>query len=752
MAVTAKVAVEAAAYSFDRCYDYGIPPHLAERVKPGSMVLVPFGMGKAKPRMGVVLDVGEPEYLSKGLKNLYDAVPEEATLTPELLGLVGWLKEHTFCTYYEAVRAIIPYGAQYRAEMSPAGPILSKRLNRQTVSWYRLICSAAKLTAKQQKVADLLQSGEMRTAAELCELAGVTRGVVETMVRNGVLEAEVRERDVPVYEDYRPITEKVQLSADQWRSYTQLAEKLDAQQAQTALLHGVTGSGKTLIFVELIRKAVEDGKQCLVLVPEIGLTPQMVYRLKSAFGERVAVQHSALSNSERLDQWQQIQQGKADIVVGTRSAVFAPLERLGLIIIDEEQEHTYASETSPRYSAIEVAKYRAAYHKGLLLLASATPLCDDYYAAEQGRYTLSTLSARYNQQPLPSVELVDLRQELAHGNTGSISGRLAQEIARNLREDKQTILLLNRRGYQTVAMCESCGEVVKCKLCSVPMVYHKKENKLLCHYCGSTIAPKPEQCPDCSGKLRYTGFGTQRVEEELANIFPTARVLRLDTDTTQTKNSHERMLADFAAGRYDIMIGTQMVAKGLDFPNVSLVGVLGIDQMLFAQSYRAFERVFSLVTQVVGRSGRADAEGRALIQTVDPQNRILQLAAGQNYTEFYIEEIAARKLHLYPPFCAICVATFSAESEKETAQAAQAFANSLRSCAAAHKTIPLRVLGPAPAALAMLGGRYRYKLTVKCRNDVSFRRLLSEVLAEYHKGPFGGKVSLAVDFNNDNEA
>ncbi|MEG1931841.1 MAG: DEAD/DEAH box helicase, partial [Pygmaiobacter sp.] len=396
MAATAKVAVENAAFSFDKCYDYTIPESLRAVVRPGSMVLVPFGRGAAHPRMGVVLAVNEAEMEQERLKPLYDAVPEQAMLTPELLRLVVFLKEHTFCTYYEAVRAIIPYGAQYVAATGEFGPRLEKRMTQQTVTMYRLLDGNAKQTEKQKSVTALLQHGVCRTATELCEMSGVTRGVLDTLVKNGVLKTVVQDKLFALYEEYDYAPAPAVLTQSQQKSFALLAGLLERPTGQSALLHGVTGSGKTLVFVELIRKVVDSGKQCLVLVPEIGLTPQMVYRLKSAFGERVAVQHSALSNSERLLQWQQIQRGGADIVVGTRSAVFAPLERLGLIIIDEEQEHTYVSETSPRFSALEVARYRTHYHKALLVLASATPLVDDYYAAKQGRYTLSTLAGRYN--------------------------------------------------------------------------------------------------------------------------------------------------------------------------------------------------------------------------------------------------------------------------------------------------------------------------------------------------------------------
>ena len=568
-------------------------------------------------------------------------------------------------------------------------------------------------------------------------------------MKKGVLAVSAQDKSVALYENYSPAQETIALSPAQQAAYSRLAALMDTGRPAAALLHGVTSSGKTLVFLKLIEKAVAAGRKALVLVPEISLTPQMIYRLKAFFGDRVAVQHSALSNTERLLQWQQIQNGGADIVVGTRSAVFAPLPDIGVIIIDEEQEHTYHSESAPRYSAHDVAKRRAAAHGALLLLASATPSTESYYAAQAGRYTLVELSERYNHMPLPEVRLVDMREELAAGNASSVSRALADEISRNLARGEQTILLLNRRGYKTVGVCTACSEVVKCEACSVPMVYHKADGRLLCHYCGKSVSPVPEVCPACGGKLKYTGFGTQRVEEELAQMFPAARVLRMDLDTTSRKNAHETMLRRFAKGEYDIMLGTQMVAKGLDFEKVTLVGVLGIDQLLFAQGYKAFENVFSLVTQVVGRGGRAAQAGRALIQTVDPNHPVLNLAARQDYKSFFAEEISFRRLNLYPPFCTICLAGFSGAKEPEVLAASRAFAADVQRLAQQRSGIPLRILGPAPMNIAMVNNHYRYKLTLKCRNDNAFRALMGEALAAYNAAGWPGKVSVYLDFHSD---
>ena len=493
------------------------------------------------------------------------------------------------------------------------------------------------------------------------------------------------------------------------------------------------------------------GRRALVLVPEISLTPQMILRLKSQFGRRVAVQHSALNHTERLLQWQMIQDGGADIVVGTRSAIFSPLENIGLVIIDEEQEHTYRSESAPRYAAHEVARQRAAENGALLLLASATPSTESYFAAQHGRTQLVRLTQRYGGNPLPHVEIVDMRAELASGNPREISLALEDAIRRNLEAEKQTILLLNRRGYQTIAQCEDCREVLKCAKCSVPMVYHKSAHKLLCHYCGSQLDPPPQKCPACGGTLQYRGFGTQKAEEELAKLFPEARILRMDQDSTAAKDAHEKLLARFARREYDIMVGTQMVAKGLDFEDVTLVGVLGIDSLLFAQGFRAYETVFSLITQVVGRSGRAKDPGFAIIQTTDPDNPVLNLAAAQDYDAFFEQEIAYRKLGLYPPFCGLCVVGFSGLKESEVARAAARFAVLLGRQAAKQPELPLRVLGPTPGNIEKINGNYRYKLTVKCRNDRRFRDLMRETLGLYEQEKLPAKATVVVDLHSDGD-
>ena len=752
MPKTVGVAVSNATFHFDKLYTYAVMPDQQDTVRLGSMVLVPFGRG-SRARMGVVLACdAEPE--SAKLKFLFDVAPASACLTPELLRLVHFLKEHTFCTYYEAVKAVIPYGAQYKPTVAEDGvtPVLQKQLIRHTENAYKLVGTLPpkpRPTAKQLAAVALLAGGE-RTLSAL-EEKGISRAVLDNLCAKGVLECSKVNKSIDLYSSIPLKNEPILLTEEQQAAYNALLPGLEDAAPHSALLYGVTGSGKTLVFLKLIEHCLQMGRRALVLVPEISLTPQMILRLKSQFGKRVAVQHSALNHTERLLQWQMIQDGGADIVVGTRSAIFSPLENIGLVIIDEEQEHTYRSESAPRYSAHEVARQRAAENGALLLLASATPSTESYYAAQHGRTQLVRLTKRYGGNPLPKVQIVDMRAELASGNPREISLAMEDAIQHNLEAGKQTILLLNRRGYQTVAQCEDCREVLKCPKCSVPMVYHKSAHKLLCHYCGSQLDPPPARCPACGGKLQYRGFGTQKAEEELAKLFPEARILRMDQDTTAAKDAHEKLLAKFARHEYDIMVGTQMVAKGLDFEDVTLVGVLGIDSLLFAQGFRAYETVFSLVTQVVGRSGRAKDPGFAIIQTTDPDNPVLNLAAAQDYDAFFEQEIAYRKLGLYPPFCGLCVVGFAGPKESEVARASARFAALLGRQAAKQPDLPLRVLGPTPGSIEKINDFYRYKLTVKCRNDRRFRDLIRETLTLYEQEKLPGKATVVVDLHSDGD-
>lgn len=732
----------------------------------GGMVLVPFGRGKSRARIGVILGIHSAEEENKNIKPIYDVAPKTANLTPELLKIVEYLKENTFCTWYEAVKTVLPFGAQYKAIKTQEGWVLKQQLQRYTQKVYsltpsikklvtqqmqhstdELIIETKKISQKQKDVLFYLLKGT-QTQEDILNNCNVSRSVLTTLTKHSYITDDDLDKTVLVGKASSKVFEPIELTPEQQTITNDLCAQTDTQKYVPALLYGVTSSGKTLIFVMLIDYLLKQNKTAIVLVPEISLAPQMINRLRAYFGNLVAVQHSRLSNTERLLQWQQIKKGQAKVVVGTRSAIFAPLENIGAIIVDEEQERTYQSENAPRYNALDIAKWRALYHKTLVVFSSATPLVTDYYAALQNKYKLYTLPQRYKQLPLPTVEIIDMHAERMKGNlSDSLSEPLLQAIAAAIAQEKQVILLLNRRGYQRVAMCDSCGEVVKCPYCSVPMVYHKKENKLLCHYCGHTLTPAPTKCAFCGGTLHYSGFGTQRVEEELQTYIPNIRILRMDADSTGAKHAHEEFLEAFENGEYDLLLGTQMVAKGLDFGRVSLVGVLGIDSLLFSQSYSASETAFSLITQVIGRCGRKENGAKALIQTVDPQNDILQLAAKQDYNAFYEEAILIRKLALYPPFCSLCMVGFISATEHYAVELATYFAHILAQNAAKNKDIPLRILGPVPMNILQVGGNFRYRIILKCKNNKIFRALLQTTLQQVYKQNKTHKVSIFVDFN-----
>lgn len=487
-----------------------------------------------------------------------------------------------------------------------------------------------------------------------------------------------------------------------------------------------------------------------MLIPEISLTPQMVDKFQSLFGDMVSVMHSNLSLSRRLNEYKRVKSGRAKIVVGTRSAVFAPLENIGLIIMDEEGERTYKSESSPRYNAKDIAKKRCVTHNAVLLMASATPSIESYYYAKTNRYKLFTMKRRYTGDRLPHVEILDLAAEGFYGSSSTFTEKLVEEININLERGEQSILLLNRRGYYTFISCCDCKEPVVCPNCSVPLTYHKVNNKLICHYCGHT-QDMINVCPKCGkNHLKLTGIGTQKVEDEIASLFPDARILRMDADTTYSRYAYEKNFKAFEKGEYDIMLGTQMIAKGLDFPNVTLVGVVSIDKALFSGDFRSYERTFSLITQVVGRCGRGEKQGRAFIQTYVPDHYVINLAAEQNYIGFYEQESAMRKALIYPPFCDTCLIEFASEYESAADNASKAFVDMMRQKIADENIkLPLRVLGPAKCTYERINGKYRYRIVMKCRNNKEFRGFVSDLYKNVFKMKEFANVQTFVDINGD---
>jgi primosomal protein N' (replication factor Y) len=518
--------------------------------------------------------------------------------------------------------------------------------------------------------------------------------------------------------------------------------------SETALLYGVTGSGKTQVFLKLVQEISGQGRGVIVMIPEIALTPQLLAQFRARFGDKVALFHSAMPLGPRLDEWKRVKNGEAQIAVGTRSAVFAPFENLGLIIMDEEQEQTYKSEVDPRFHARDAARFRARFHGALLLLASATPSVETYAQAVNGRYKLFSLTKRYGRALLPAVECADMRAELFEGNTGVFSRLLLDNLRETLSNHQQAILLLNRRGHNTYVSCAACGFVFKCENCSISMTYHSANHRLMCHYCGYSTELR-YACPQCGQQsVRFSGLGTQRAESELAAMFPEARILRMDADTTLARFSHEKYFNAFANREYDILLGTQMVAKGLDFPHVTLVGVLGADNALFSDDFRGIERTFSLLTQVAGRSGRGGTPGKAIIQTNDPQNPVIELAAKQDYPAFYEHEMLARRLMRYPPFCDICVlAIFAADEELAHAAAGWVLKKLKDLAGGAFSDERMIVLGPSPAAVPRVAGKYREKLIIKCKNSRRFREMVTAVICAFRSVNSFKNAALSAEIN-----
>lgn len=597
-------------------------------------------------------------------------------------------------------------------------------------------------------VIELLAGMGEGSAKEICYFTGATNSTLKSLEKAGLVTIEEREayrrETVSTVKEAAPIC----LNTEQQTAFEGLDALAERGRAAAALLYGVTGSGKTQIYLRLIQETLKRGRTALTLVPEIALTPQLMAVFTSYFGEEVAVLHSSLPAGERYDEWKRARAGKARVVIGTRSAIFAPLKNLGLIILDEEQEGSYKSENIPRYHARDVAKYRASQNGALLVLGSATPSVETMYHAKQGDYHLFTLPHRYNAKVLPKVFLADLKEELRAGNPTSLSYPLVQALEENLERGEQSILFLNRRGASPMVTCVSCGQVPSCPRCSAYLTYHSANRRLMCHYCGHS-EPLPNSCPDCGGALEYVGVGTQRVEEELHQRFPGVEVMRMDADTTTASRSHEKMLARFREKKIPILVGTQMVAKGLDFENVTLVGVISADQGLYLDDYRAGERTFSLITQVVGRAGRGSKEGRAIIQTYTPENDVILAAARQDYDHFYAEEIGLRRLRGCPPFTTFFVIHISGPEEGQALRVSAFLRDTLCQWLSgpAYQDLSCQVLGPVPAAVAKVNNRYRYRLTLTAQNTRKVRELVAHLVrcAQMDKKNRGVSINADVD-------
>ena len=736
-----EVAVDNAAFQFDKLYSYNVPAEYEPYAKVGARVLVPFG--KSGSRMGIVLGLCEG---STDYKQILRIEQTEPVVNEEMVDLIKYLRNTTFCTYYDAVKAVLPKNIR----LVPDGEDgeLEFKNEGHTENAYRTVPDTEHpgATAKQNALLGYLS--EPHTYSEIHEELGISRDVVNRLLDRGWIAQERRWRTDELDFSSPGYLDRFELSPAQQEAYDRIRGYMsDPDRPDTTLLYGVTSSGKTMLYVGLIRETLEAGKGAMLLVPEIALATQMIGRLQTMFPGKVGIIHSALSDTERTLQWKRILDGEYPLVVGTRSAVFAPIPEIGLIIIDEEQEQTYLADQSPRFRAPAVAAYRAKRHGAHLLLSSATPSVESYYLAQENKINYVELGERFGNMPLPDVRVVDMRNELMQGNTHTIGVELYEKIRERLDRKEQIILLLNRRGYRTVTICKECKEVIMCDSCSMPMVWHKTDCTHRCHYCGK-IVPQYLTCPKCGGELRHTGIGTQKIEEELEELFPDARVLRVDLDSMSGKNSLTRSLRDFQEKKYDMIIGTQMIAKGLDFENVTLVGVLSVDSMLLMPSFRAYERTFDMLTQVIGRSGRGTKAGEAVIQTIDPDNPIIRIASRQDYRSFYNSEIRLRKAHLYPPYCHICAVCFSAESSDEGKTAANRFVEQIRETFSQEKNVPVRVIGPAPMRVPIVGKQYRWRLILKSRGDAKFRELLGKCLVEVRKRPGVGNTRIYIDFND----
>lgn len=808
----AEIAVSGAAYSFDMLFSYSVPERLSGKICPGCRVLVPFGRGNRR-RIGVVMKVSDGD--TSGMKPLIAQIDDEPVVSDELLKLAFYLRDNTFCTYFDAVRIMLPpamsvkvnekfgvnktfsdnsslsaaaiellekieqidskqlndfieehiieNGRKIVDELCDAGALTTDNVFRQQVGdaavkmvrlteKYLSEPDNFKLTPKQKSAADFLMENGSMTVREAAYMCGVSADVIKRLAANGAAEeyeAEVL-RHVDDGSEERADPDSIVLSNEQQQAHDAVLAQMFERKPAVFLLHGVTGSGKTSVFEKLISDTVKMGRQAMLLIPEIGLTPQILRRFRSLFGERVAVIHSGLSLGQRLDEYKRIKRGDADIVIGTRSAVFAPLSDIGLIIMDEEGERSYKSDSSPRYTTSEVAKQRCLSHGASLLLASATPSIESYFYAQKGIYRLLEMKKRFHSNPLPEVAMIDMNIEREEGNKSEFSRKLVSEITSNLQNGEQTILLLNRRGYHTIISCCDCNQPIYCPNCSVPLTYHKKNNKMLCHYCGY-ISDPVKICPVCgSERLKSMGFGTQRLEEELSVIFPDARVLRMDADTTFSRYSYEKNFNAFRSGEYDIMIGTQMIGKGLDFPNVTLVGVLSVDKALYAGDFRSYERTFSLITQVVGRGGRGNRQGRAILQTFMPDHYIMNLAAAQDYAGFYREEISVRRMMIFPPYCDLCIFCFAGISDISVKNGADAVLLMMKDMLSElQPKSPIRVLGPVRCSYGKIGGKFRYRIIMKCKNTAEIRGFISNVLIGAAKLKDMKTVTLYADMNGD---
>ena len=808
--LVARVAVAAAVYSIDRPYDYSVPAAWRETIREGHRVMVPFGAGNRKTE-GIVLELQEEETSRqlKAIAHVFDDdvvlqpqqkalalwmcrryfctffqaanalfppgvwnrkaetyLPGELSdegLPPKKLRILAALRQAGKpLTAGELKKLLQPEDIKKElAQLVKSGHVTVQQQFQQNVREKKITMLRLTLPLEQalgqigkgtlkerrEKVLRVIHQAGQLPEKEVCYLTGMSTALIRRLVTLGILTAEsVQVSRMPkLLKTETP--EPISLNEQQQAAFLRLQQLQQSGKPEAALLYGVTGSGKTQVYIRLIQHTLDQGKNAILLVPEIALTPQMLKKFRLYFRDQVAVMHSGLTATQRYDEYCRIQSGKARVVIGTRTAVFSPLDNLGCMIIDEEQEPTYKSESDPRYHAREVAKYRAAQDNCLLLMGSATPSVESYHAAKAGKYHLLTLPQRYQNTPLPATILADMRGQLREGDPSRISRQLLEELQLNLSRGEQSILFINRRGSARMATCIDCGHIPTCENCSVALTYHSRNGRLMCHHCGYS-QPMPETCPECGGAhLKLIGSGTQSIEDELQELLPEAQILRMDADTTEGRVSHEKLLDSFAKGKADILLGTQMVAKGLDFDNVTLVGVLEADLSLYCGDYHATERTFSLLAQVVGRAGRRTRPGRAVIQTYTPEHPVIQAAAAQDYDAFYEQEILTRQALKAPPFADQFVFRFGGTDEYTVQQAAQVFAKALATQLAQTPDVEPTVLGPVPAPIAKLNKRYFYTVSFRGRATNNSRALVSRMLAAYDRWPGSRSLTVSADID-----
>lgn len=740
----AEIIINRTAKRLNRTFDYKVPIELEELIMIGSTVLVPFGKSSTLEEGYVV---GIKENTTYEVKEI---VKIKHNLTEKQIELAKWMAKRYFCNVSDCIKQMLTPGTKSKkSEKNVQDKTINTVYLKKDIDEIQFDIEMGKIKSeKQKKILQFLKSNEGATVPEIELFTDGSRAIVKTLEKNGYVEiVEKKIERNPLANKKIEKTKNLKLTDEQKNAYDKVVLDMITNSYEQFLLYGVTGSGKTEVYLQLIDKALKQEKTAIVLVPEISLTPQMIDRFIARFNkDEIAVLHSKLSIGERYDEWNKIKEGKAKIIIGARSAIFAPTENIGIIIIDEEHDSSYKSEAIPKYDAKEIAKRIAKENNCPLVLGSATPDLITYYKAQQGKVTLLELSKRANNSNLPEVEIVDLKMELANGNRSMLSTKLYGEIEQNLKQHRQTILFLNRRGFSTFIMCRECGYTVKCKNCNISMTYHKTENKLKCHYCGYE-ENVVTVCPEChSTKIRYFGTGTQKLEQEINKLFPEASTIRMDIDTVTKKNSHEEILDKFKNENIDILIGTQMVVKGHHFPNVTLVGVIAADSSLNIDDYRANERTFQILTQVAGRAGREQLDGKVIIQTYNPDNFSIICAQKQDYKMFYNTEIALREQLKYPPFCDIILIGFNSLNEKEIIEASTRVYNYLKARLGEQE---FYVLKPMPSPIDKIQNRFRWRIIIKGNMTESANSVINTCLKKFYDSNYKN-TRISVDVNPNN--